>query len=94
MIELDRIDNYTQNDDLNDKFAIKDEEATKVLLNDSENVFQYDQTKKLNLSWQNLNVQLTSQVVNKKQLTQIFKRQNSDSTVSDSSYRTIINNGK
>ncbi len=94
MIELDRIENYTQNDDLHDKFGIKDEEATNVFLNDSENVFQYDQTKKLNLSWQNLNVQLTSQVVNKKQLTQIFKRQNSNSTVSDSSYRTIINNGK
>ncbi len=59
----------------------------------NENVFKYDETKKINLSWNNLNVQLTSQNVNKKQLTNICRRKNSKNE-SSSSYKAIINNGK
>jgi hypothetical protein len=87
VIELNRIENMSENDLEN-----REKEGTTILLND-ENEFKYQETKKLNLSWQNLHIELTSQVANKNNVKQCFKKQNSE-LESVSSYRTIINNGK
>ncbi len=50
-----------------------------------------NETKKLSLSWQNLNVELTSQPIKKpnfKNLKEIFTREKSEAY-----YRKVINNG-